>query len=177
VLRPWRKPLVVMTPKSLLRVAATSKGPNRPVSTITDLSEGRFRRVLPDLEPELGGCEPRNVKRILLCSGKVYFDLAQAREARGRTDVAILRLEQLYPLHQELRDALEPYARGTELVWVQEEPKNYGSWYYVNSLVREFLGDRFPLRCVARAASASPATGSKGAHVIEHKLLLDEAFG
>src|SRR5262249_41194970 len=125
VLRPWRKPLVIMTPKSLLRVAATSKGPHRPVSTLRDLTEGRFQRVIPDDS----GVDPASVKRFLLCSGKVYYDLAVAREARGARDVAILRLEQLYPLNEELIQAFAPYQDGTPIVWVQEEPRNHGPWY------------------------------------------------
>ena len=172
VLRPWRKPLVIMTPKSLLRVAASSKGPHRPVSTIADLTEGRFHRVLGDSS----GVDPAQVKRILLCSGKVYYDLAVAREARKATDVAILRLEQLYPLNGELEAALAPYRAATQLVWVQEEPKNHGPWYYINATLPECLHLRLPLSCVARAASASPATGSRASHLLEQKMLMDEAF-
>lgn len=172
VLRPWRKPLVVMTPKSLLRVAATSKGPHRPVSTIHDLTDGRFQRVIPDSL----GVDPANIRRILLCSGKVYYDLAVAREARKANDVAILRLEQLYPLNEELTRAVEGFADGTKLVWVQEEPRNYGPWYYIRANLPEFFKDRFPLSCVARAASASPATGSRASHLLEQKMLIDEAF-
>jgi 2-oxoglutarate dehydrogenase E1 component len=172
VIRPWRKPLVIMTPKSLLRVAATSKGPHRPVSTIKDLSEGRFQRVIPDVSD----IDPSDVKRVLLCSGKVYYDLAQMREVRGRRDVAIVRLEQLFPINQELVSALAPYADGTELTWVQEEPRNYGAWYFINANLPRILGSRLPIVCVARAASSSPATGSKASHLLEQKLLLDEAF-
>jgi 2-oxoglutarate dehydrogenase E1 component len=172
VLRPWRKPLVIMTPKSLLRVAATSKGPHRPVSTLRDLAEGRFQRVIPDDS----GVDPASVKRILLCSGKVYYDLAVAREARGARDVAILRLEQLYPLNGELLEALAPYQDGTPLLWVQEEPKNHGPWYYINANLPQFLDRRFPIGCVARVPSASPATGSRASHLLEQKMLMDEAF-
>ena len=172
MIRPWRKPLVIMTPKSLLRVAATSKGPHRPVSTIKDLSEGRFQRVIPDVSD----IAPSDVKRVLLCSGKVYYDLAQMREARGRRDVAIVRLEQLFPLNQELMSALAPYPESAELVWVQEEPRNYGAWYFINANLQRILGHRLPIVCVARAASSSPATGSKASHLLEQKLLLDEAF-
>jgi 2-oxoglutarate dehydrogenase E1 component len=172
VLRPWRKPLVIASPKSLLRVATTSKGLHRPVSTITDLSEGRFQRVIGDV----GTVDPHDVKKIILCSGKVYYDLALAREARGRHDVAILRLEQLYPIDGELTAALAPYKDGTELVWVQEEPRNYGGWYYILANLPDRLGDRLPLSCVARAPSASPATGSKACHVAEQQILLDEAL-
>jgi 2-oxoglutarate dehydrogenase E1 component len=172
VLRPWRKPLVVFTPKSLLRVAATSKAAHRPVSTIDDLANGRFQRVIGDDSIT----DPDHVKRILCCTGKVYYDLAAARDARKATDVAIVRLEQLYPLNHELTDALAPFSDGTPLVWVQEEPKNYGPWYYIRSNLPEILKDRFPLSCVARAPSASPATGSRASHLLEQKMLMDEAF-
>jgi 2-oxoglutarate dehydrogenase E1 component len=172
VLRPWRKPMVVLTPKSLLRVAGNSSGPHRPVSTINDLADGRFHRVLADTS----GVDPERVKRVLLCSGKVYYDLALAREARKADDVAIVRLEQLYPLNDELRQVLAPYADGTKLVWVQEEPKNYGAWYYINANIPEFLHHRLPLSCVARASSASPATGSRASHLLEQRMLMDEAF-
>jgi 2-oxoglutarate dehydrogenase E1 component len=164
--------LVVLTPKSMLRVAATSSGPHRPVSTIKDLSEGRFQRVIPDTS----GVDPADVKRILLCSGKVYYELALAREARKAHDVAIVRLEQLYPLNDALAQTLAPYKDGTKLVWVQEEPKNYGPWYYINATLPQYLHERFPLSCVARALSASPATGSRASHLLEQKMLLDEAF-
>jgi 2-oxoglutarate dehydrogenase E1 component len=170
--RPWRKPLIIATPKSLLRVPATSKGPHRPVSTIKDLTEGRFHRVLPDVS----GVDPADVKRILLCSGKVYYDLAIARETRGLHDAAILRLEQLYPINDELVKALAPYKDGTPLVWVQEEPRNYGAWYFVNAVLPKLLGDRLPLTCASRAPSASPATGSRASHLLEQKMLVDDAF-
>ncbi len=172
VLRPWRKPLVIMTPKSLLRVATTSKGPHRPVSTIKDLAEGRFQRVIPDQS----SVDPADVKRILLCSGKVYYDLAVARDERGANDVAIVRMEQLYPWNDELASVLAPYKDGTKLVWVQEEPRNYGGWYYITANLPEALHHRFPISCVARAASASPATGSRASHLLEQKMLIDEAF-
>lgn len=168
--RPWRKPLVIATPKSLLRVATTAKGP-RPVSTIDDLVHGRFYRVMGD-----SAVDPGHVKKILLCSGKVYYDLAVAREQRAITDVAIVRLEQLFPYNHELTDALAPYADGTRLVWVQEEPLNYGGWYYIHATLPAAMGGRFPLSVVGRAPSASPATGSKASHTFEQKKLIDEAF-
>ncbi|TKC97939.1 2-oxoglutarate dehydrogenase E1 component [Polyangium fumosum] len=170
VLRPWRKPLVIATPKSLLRVATTAKGP-RPVSTIDDLANGRFQRVIGD-----DGVDPSEVKKILLCSGKIYYDLAVTREQRDLKDVAIVRLEQLFPLNRELTDALANYKEGTKLVWVQEEPINYGAWYYINAVLPQFLGGRFPLSVVGRQPSASPATGSKASHNLEQKRLMDEAF-
>jgi 2-oxoglutarate dehydrogenase E1 component len=172
VLRPYRKPLVIMSPKSLLRVAASSTGPHRPVSTLKDLTEGRFHRVIADQ----GGVDPADVKLVLLCSGKVYYDLAVAREVRQRHDVAIVRVEQLYPLNEEILAALAPYKDGTRIVWVQEEPRNYGAWYFINSNLRTVIGDRLPLSCAARAPSASPATGSKASHLLEQRMLIDEAF-
>lgn len=168
--RPWRKPLVIATPKSLLRAATTAKGP-RPVSTIDDLVNGRFQRVIGDTS-----VDPAHVKKVLLCSGKVYYDLAIAREQRGITDVAIIRLEQLYPYNHEITDALAAFPDGTKLVWVQEEPVNYGPWYYINCTLPQTIGTRLPLSVVARSASASPATGSKASHTFEQKRLIDEAF-
>lgn len=164
VLRPWRKPLVIFTPKWLLRAPVA-------VSTLDDLANGEFQRVIPD-----ASVDPKDVKRILLCSGKVYYDLAKARDDLGRTDVAIVRLEQLYPLNATLVDALAPYADGTQLVWVQEEPRNMGAWYFLNARVRETIGDRLPLSLVSRDESASPATGSKASHELEQKMLVSAAF-
>jgi 2-oxoglutarate dehydrogenase E1 component len=111
-----------------------------------------------------------------LCSGKVYYDLAEARKTRGREDVAIVRLEQLYPFSDALEKALAPYAKGTPLVWVQDEPRNMGAWYFLNARIAEMVGDKFPLSVVSRAESASPATGSLASHQLEQKILLDEAF-
>ncbi|MFW6067261.1 MAG: 2-oxoglutarate dehydrogenase E1 component [Myxococcota bacterium] len=163
--RPWRKPLVIMTPKSLLRHP-------RAMSTIDELTSGRFRRILPD-----GHVNPKKARRILLCSGKVYFDLLKAREDREIDDVAIVRFEQLYPMRRdEVKEALEGYSKGTDLVWVQEEPRNMGAWYFMNARLPHIVGDRFDLRVVCRTESASPATGSKAAHDLEQKRLMDEAF-
>ncbi len=172
VVRSWRKPLVIMTPKSLLRVAATSSGAHRPVSTLSDLADGAFEPIIRDVLPN-----PSKPRRVLLCSGKVYYDLAIERETRGITDVAILRLEQLYPLGDAVKSALSIYADGTPLVWVQEEPKNYGAWYFINARLPDLIGGRLPLSCVARAASASPATGSRAAHLLEQSTLLSQALG
>jgi 2-oxoglutarate dehydrogenase E1 component len=164
VLRPWRKPLVIFTPKSLLRSSVA-------VSPLDDLVNGEFKRVIEDTT-----VNPADVKRILLCSGKVYYDLAAAREKLGRKDVAIIRLEQLYPLSESLLSALAPYADGTPLVWVQEEPRNMGAWYYLNARVRDTIGERLPLSLVSRDESASPATGSHSSHELEQKMLISAAF-
>jgi 2-oxoglutarate dehydrogenase E1 component len=165
VVRRWRKPLVVLTPKSLLRLPAC-------VSTLEELERGRFQRLLDDVT-----VEPLRVERLLLCTGKVYYDLAEER-ARLKTDkVAIARLEQLYPLRDELITGLyERYPNAREVVWVQEEPENMGA--------RHFLCTRLPgltqgrsLHWIHRPESASPATGSSKAHAIEQRRLVDAAFG
>ena len=160
VLRPWRKPLVVMTPKSLLRHP-------KAVSSLEDLASGTFERVIPD--PEADGAT-----RVILCSGKVYYDLLAERG--DNRDTAIVRLEQLYPLSErELGAALAPYAADAPVVWVQEEPENMGAW---RNLRVEFgvqlLGH--PFSGVYRPASASPATGSGSAHKLEQKDLMRAAF-
>jgi 2-oxoglutarate dehydrogenase E1 component len=164
VLRPWRKPLVIFTPKSLLRH-------KEAVSTTADLAHGEFQRVIPDTETN-----PANVKRVLLCSGKVYYDLLDARRALKRQDVAIVRLEQLYPIGDALQKALAVYADGTRLVWVQEEPRNMGAWYFLKANLSSVIGDRLPLSVVARGPAASPATGSKASHDLEQKRLIGEAL-
>jgi 2-oxoglutarate dehydrogenase E1 component len=168
--RPYRKPLVIFTPKSLLRAAFSVKGP-KPTSTVADLCEGRFQRVIADSE-----VSPSKVRKVLLCSGKVYYDLAKHRIAEGIDDVAIVRVEQLYPFNEELDAALAAYKKGTPLVWVQEEPWNFGAWFYMNAELPRRFGDQLPLSVVARERSASPATGSKASHNIEQKMLVDEAF-
>ncbi|NNJ25699.1 2-oxoglutarate dehydrogenase E1 component [Alienimonas chondri] len=165
-LRRWRKPLIVMTPKSLLRLPAA-------VSDLSDLANGGFQNVIPDAT-----ADPAEVKKVLLCSGKVYYDLAAARDERDAADVAILRVEQLYPWPAaELKAATADYADGTPTVWVQEEPENMGAWRYVLATVgcNDLFG-RFPLSWVARPASASPATGSDKAHKLEQARLMREAF-
>jgi 2-oxoglutarate dehydrogenase E1 component len=167
VLKKWRKPLIVMTPKSLLRSPLAT-------SSLADLSTGTFRRVLPDMLDR----PPGDVRQILLCTGKIYYELAQHREKRGRTDVAILRLEQLYPLPQgELQAQLERYGEDVPVTWVQEEPENMGAWRYLRVVWGERIFGRHPFAGVMRPASASPATGSYHSHEIEQLQILDQAFG
>ncbi|MCB1021439.1 MAG: 2-oxoglutarate dehydrogenase E1 component, partial [Acidobacteria bacterium] len=166
VIRPWRKPLVVMTPKSLLRHPDV-------VSDLDLFTEGAFQRILADT-----GSAGEAAQRILLCSGKVYFDLASARKERGLEDkVAILRLEQLYPLADEhIAAALAQYKDETPAYWVQEEPENMGAWSYLRFRFLNRLCGRFPFEGVTRAASASPATGSASSHKLEQQQLIDQAF-
>jgi 2-oxoglutarate dehydrogenase E1 component len=165
VLRPWRKPLVIMSPKSLLRHPDAT-------SPLEDLATGSFQRIIPDRV-----IAPEKTRRVILCSGKVYYDLLAARESAKIDDIALIRLEQLYPLQaQHLLDTLKPYKTGTDLVWVQEEPWNSGAWYFINARVPQMLNGRMPLRCVSRVESASPATGSHAAHKLEQARLIAEAL-
>jgi 2-oxoglutarate dehydrogenase E1 component len=165
VARPWRKPLIVMTPKSLLRHP-------RAVSSLDDCA-GRFQRIIPDSRP--ANAETR---RIILCSGKIYYELESARNEAGRADVAVVRLEQLYPFDLGvLADMLAPYPRDTSLVWVQEEPENMGAWRFLRARLGERALERFPFSAVTRSESASPATGSSQAHKQEQARLVAEAFG
>jgi 2-oxoglutarate dehydrogenase E1 component len=165
VLRRWRKPLAVMTPKSLLRAPFAT-------SHIDELTKGTFRRVIADD----ASIDPRGVKRILLTSGKRYYDLARVRAEKKRDDVAIVRLEQYYPLSPALDEALQPYAAGTELVWVQEEPRNMGASYFLLANLGRRLAGKFPWHVVSRPESASPATGSHASHELEQHMLTDQAF-
>jgi 2-oxoglutarate dehydrogenase E1 component len=165
VVRPWRKPLVVMTPKSLLRYP-------KAVSSLDDLAEGGFHRILPDAEGITG-----NVRRVLMCSGKVYYDLLEAREKIGCKDIAILRVEQLYPLQENyIQEALSPYSETVPVVWVQEEPENMGAWLHLRSRFCERLLGKWRMTGVYRAGSASPATGSAGAHKLEQREIVEKAF-
>jgi 2-oxoglutarate dehydrogenase E1 component len=167
VLRVWRKPLVIMTPKSLLRHP-------RATSTLDECAAGAFQRVIPDI----ASGRAKEIERMVLCSGKIYYELAQKREELKRTNVAILRLEQLYPLPRDLlRRTLADYADGTPVYWVQEEPENMGAWRFLRVNLGERLFDRFPFAGVCRASAASPATGSKSSHTIEQEKLLAAAFG
>jgi len=164
--RPIRKPLVVMSPKSLLRHSEC-------VSTLRDISRGAFNRVIPD---QMMG-DPGKVKRILLCSGKVYYDLDEYRSETKRDDVAIVRIEQLYPFPgQEVKTALSPYARGTPVIWVQEEPENMGALNHMRLRFGESVYDRFPFLTISRPESSSPATGSSASHKIEQQGLIEQAF-
>ncbi len=160
-----RKPLVVMTPKSLLRHPLA-------VSRLEDLSDGAFQRVLGDPEiTELSG-----VRRVVLCSGKVFYDLLEERRRRGERRVALARLEQLYPFpDREILDLLAGCPAGVEVIWCQEEPRNMGAWPMVDEWLSEALGGR-TTRYVGRRAAASPATGSPSVHKREQANLVDQAL-
>jgi 2-oxoglutarate dehydrogenase E1 component len=166
VLRRWRKPLVVMSPKSLLRHP-------QAVSPLDELASGRFHRVIKDP----ANPTPEKIDRVLLCSGKIYYDLIAHRQELGREDVAIVRVEQLYPFPRKaLAAALEPYPAGTRVVWVQDEPENMGAWPFLRLRFGERLFGRHPLSGISREESASPATGSLSSHRLEQQELIDRAF-
>ena len=164
VLRKWRKPLVVMSPKSLLRHLEC-------ISSLEELAEGKFQRVIPDTQTE-----PGKVTRILLCAGKIFYELDKKREDLKRDDVAIVRLEQLYPFSEkELREALAPYG-DAPLFWVQEEPMNMGAWRHIRIWLGRTAFGKHRFWGVYRPESASPATGSSGNHKHEQEILLQQAF-
>ena len=169
--RDFRKPLIVMSPKSGLRHPMA-------VSPVEDFHAGtRFQEILDD--PTVGSRSGGKIKRLLLCSGKVYFDLAAYKEEHKRDDVAIVRLEQLYPMPaKQLNAIMKRYSKATDILWVQEEPANMGAWQYINSM--KFNPDvNIPdnLGYVARKTSASPATGFKKIHDKEQAGLVQRAFG
>jgi 2-oxoglutarate dehydrogenase complex dehydrogenase (E1) component-like enzyme len=163
------RPLVVFTPKSLLRAKAA-------VSPVSDFTDETFRPVLPD--PGVGGqpLDAGAVRRVVLCSGKVAYDLLAQRDKDGRTDTAIVRVEQLYPLPaQQIREALDRYPNADDLVWAQEEPANMGAWQFMACNLPEALDGR-ALRRVSRRASASPAVGSAKVHEVEQRELVAQAL-
>ena len=161
--QPFRKPLIVFTPKSLLRHP-------RCVSSLGEFSDGGFREFLPDRE------ELEKKRAVLLCSGKIYYELLEHREGEGKNDTAIIRIEQLYPFRRDLlADLLAPSAEGADVVWVQEEPANMGGWSFLRPLLAEVLG-REP-RYAGRPAAAAPAVGSHRQHQVEQERLIAEAFG
>ena len=166
MLRVWRKPLVVMTPKSLLRHPGC-------VSSLEDLATGEFQRLIPDAS----GVDPREIRRVLLCTGKIAYELEKRRQELGRRDVAIIRFEQLYPLPRtHLEAALAGYLAGTPVVWVQDEPENMGAWRFLRIHLGDKLFERLPFSGVCRQSAASPATGSKKSHDLEQNELLSAAF-
>jgi 2-oxoglutarate dehydrogenase E1 component len=160
-------PLIVLTPKSLLRHSAVASSP-------AELAEGRFRMVIQDAE---AAGRAADVRRVLVCSGKVYVDLTAAEQRPQRPDVAIVRLEQLYPVPmRDLRATLDVYGNADEVVWVQEEPENMGAWEFIRPHLTEVAAGR-PVRRVTRPRSASPAEGSAARHAANQQALINQAFG
>jgi 2-oxoglutarate dehydrogenase E1 component len=166
MIRMFRKPLVIMTPKSLLRHKDAA-------SELVELARGEFRTVIPDAS--LG--DPLKVKRAILCSGKVYYDVKAEREDRKADDVALIRIEQLYPFpHKALSAEFKRLANMTDVVWCQDEPQNMGAWFYVQHHLLEEMSDAHKLGYAGRPASASPAVGYYAKHNEQQKALIDAAF-
>jgi 2-oxoglutarate dehydrogenase E1 component len=165
--RGMRKPLVIFTPKSLLRHP-------KAVSTVAELTSGGFREILPDT----AAIDPELVTRVVFCSGKIYYDLLAARESRQANHVALVRIEQLYPFAEnDANDALMRYPLTAEAVWAQEEPRNMGPWRFMQEQLQPLLTPTSrELRYVGRAESASPATGSGRRHQEEQAAIVDEAM-
>ncbi|MCA8996017.1 MAG: 2-oxoglutarate dehydrogenase E1 component, partial [Planctomycetaceae bacterium] len=166
VLRKWKKPLVVMTPKSLLRHKEC-------VSTLDDLANGSFQRFIPDETIT----DMSKVRQVLLCSGKVYYDLIDRRRELGIEGSMIVRIEELYPFPStKLKKLFEPLPDSTPFAWVQDEPSNMGAWPYLKQRFGDRFQKRFPFERISRPRSASPATGSSKAHKHEQEMLLEAAF-
>jgi 2-oxoglutarate dehydrogenase E1 component len=166
MVRNLRKPLVIFTPKSLLR----NKDATSPVSEFT---HGSFQTVIPENKT----LKADKVKRVVACSGKVYYDLVKHREAKGADDVAIIRVEQLYPFpHKAFAAELKKYPNATDIVWCQDEPQNQGAWFFIQHNIHENMLDGQKLGYAGRAASASPAVGYSHLHQDQQKALIEAAF-
>ncbi len=166
MVRNLRKPLVIMTPKSLLR----NKDATSPLSEFT---KGAFQTVIPD-QADL---KADKVKRVICCSGKVYYDLAKKRAEKGADDTAILRVEQLYPFpHKAFAAELKKYPNASDIVWCQDEPQNQGAWFFIQHNIHENMQEGQRLGYAGRAASASPAVGYSHLHAEQQKALVDAAF-
>ena len=166
MVRNCRKPLVVITPKSLLRHKDCT-------SSLDDLVSGYYQRALPEIDD----IDPAKVKYVLLCSGKVYYELLHERRAKKRNDIAIVRVEQLYPFPgPELNELLKCYDKTDELVWVQEEPKNQGAWDFVKPRIPAMLDRQWNLSYVGRESSSAPAVGSAKLHAVQQRDLVDRAI-
>ena len=166
MVRNLRKPLVIMTPKSLLR----NKDATSPLSEFT---KGSFQTIIPEQKD----IKADKVKRLIACSGKVYYDLVKKREEKGHDDVAIVRVEQLYPFpHKAFSTELKKYPNATEVVWCQDEPQNQGAWFFVQHYLHENMADGQRLGYSGRAASASPAAGYAHLHQEQQKALVEGAF-
>jgi 2-oxoglutarate dehydrogenase E1 component len=165
VLSKWSKPLVVLTPKSLLRHPGCT-------STLDEISTGHFRKILPDDRPQGSA-----TRRVIFCTGKAYYDLFEERKRLACDDIALMRIEQFYPLDvADVMKSLECYAKGTPVVWYQDEPSNMGAWQFVKMRWGDEIVKRHTLSLISRPESASPATGSLRSHKLEEKEILAQAF-
>jgi 2-oxoglutarate dehydrogenase E1 component len=166
MLRPYRKPLIMFTPKSLLR----SKDAASP---LTEFTQGKFQPVIPEVDT----LDADKVRRIIACSGKVYYELLAARRARGISDMAIIRLEQLYPFpHDDFVAQIAAYPKASEVVWCQEEPGNQGAWHRIQHYLLRHLRKGMRLDYALRPSSAAPAAGYLAVHQEQQKAVIEAAF-
>jgi 2-oxoglutarate dehydrogenase E1 component len=166
MLRPYRKPLIVMTPKSLLRHKIST-------SSLSDLADGKFFTVLGEVD--LIAAE--GVRKVILCCGKVYYDLLEKRRDKQILDVAIIRIEQLYPFPDAaLKDELAKYPNAKVVTWTQEEPKNQGAWYSIDHKIHACLSKNQILEYAGRESSASPSTGYTSLHLQQQHALVEDAL-
>ncbi|MBC6961115.1 MAG: 2-oxoglutarate dehydrogenase E1 component [Lautropia sp.] len=168
MIRMFRKPLIIMTPKSLLRNKDA-------VSSLDDLARGEFRTVIGETASTV---DPKKVRRVVVCTGKVYYDLLAARRERALDDVALLRIEQLYPFaHKAFEAEMKKFPNASQVIWCQDEPQNQGAWFYVQHHISEALKEGQKLGYAGRAASASPAVGYYDKHYAQQKDLIAAALG
>jgi 2-oxoglutarate dehydrogenase E1 component len=166
MIRAFRKPLIIFSPKSMLRHKES-------VSSLEELAAGGFQPVMGESD----NLNPDQVKRVVFCSGKVYYDVRAARRERGITDIAIVRLEQLYPFpHDEFKAQIERYAKAREIVWCQEEPGNQGAWHRIQHYLLRHLPPTQKLSYALRPSSASPAAGYLALHNEQQKAVVDAAL-
>jgi 2-oxoglutarate dehydrogenase E1 component len=166
MVRDFRKPLIVMSPKSLLRH-------KEAVSTLDDLAQGHFHTVIGDG----AALEAKNVRRVIVCSGKVYYDLLAYRRENKIADIAVIRLEQQYPFpHEDFKAEVAKYPNAREVVWCQEEPQNQSAWYRLRAYLRADIADTQLLSYAGRPISASPAVGYLSKHLEQQKQLVEDAF-
>ncbi|RBA23428.1 2-oxoglutarate dehydrogenase E1 component [Herminiimonas fonticola] len=167
MIRKFRKPLVILTPKSLLR----NKDAGSPLD---ELAKGSFQTVIGEVDTSI---DAKKVKRVIACSGRVYYDLVNARKERAQNDVAIVRIEQLYPFpHKAFAAELKKYPNAVDLVWTQDEPQNQGAWFQIQHNILENMPDGQKLAYAGRPASASPAVGYYDKHYAQQKALIETAF-
>ena len=165
-LRPFRKPLIVMSPKSLLRHKLA-------VSSLEELANGSFQTVIDETDD----LPAKNMRRVVLCSGKVYYDLLTKRRELGVDDIALIRIEQLYPFPKDdFAKVMAPYNHVQDIVWCQEEPMNQGAWYCTLHHLNASLVSGQKIRFVGREASASPAAGYAALHMQQQTALVNEAL-
>ena len=166
MIRPYRRPLVIMSPKSMLRHKES-------VSSLEELADGRFLPVIPEVDP----LDPKEVKQIVFCSGKVFYDVVATRRERGIRDVAVVRIEQLYPFpHDAFKAEIARYPNATDVVWCQEEPGNQGAWHRIQHYLLRHMRPEQKLRYALRASSASPAGGYLALHNQRQKAVVDAAL-